>query len=95
MGSFKHPKVYDRMSIESIREIYYDILEELDGRVVFSVSEQRLKAAIIERLLDCATDGTPRDEWKIRVLSSDMVFSSPARFGKGHPSGALRAKSRS
>jgi hypothetical protein len=70
MGSFQHPKVYDPRAIANIREAYYDILEELDTRLVFSISEQRLKATIIERLLDLATDGTPKDEWKARILSS-------------------------
>ena len=70
MGSFRHPKVYDRATIESIRETFHDIMEELDEQLAVSVGEQRLKATVIERLLDLATDGTPQDEWKSQVLSA-------------------------
>ena len=70
MGSFRHPKVYDKETMQSLRETFHDILEEMDDQVSLGVNPHRLKADIVMRLLDLATDGTPQDEWKSKVLSS-------------------------
>jgi hypothetical protein len=71
MGSFRHPKVYDQVTLQSVRDIFYDILEEMDEeQVSLRVNPHRLRADIIERLLAVATDGTPQDEWKTKVLRS-------------------------
>ena len=56
--------------LKGIRETFHEILDELDDQVIFSVSEQRLKAEIIERLLYLATHDTPQQEWKADVLRS-------------------------
>jgi hypothetical protein len=69
MGSFRHPKVYDKETMRSLRDTFYDILEETDDLVSLGVNPHRLKADIVERLLVLATDGTPQDEWKSKVLS--------------------------
>jgi hypothetical protein len=69
MGSFQHPKVYDEEVMRSIRDTFYDILDETDDLVSLGVNPHRLKADIIEQLLALVTDGTPQDEWKSRVLS--------------------------
>ena len=70
MGSFQHPKVYDKEVMRSIRDTFYDILDETDDLVSLGINPHRLKADIIEQLLALVTDGTPQDEWKSRVLGS-------------------------
>ena len=47
-------------------------MDELDEHYLLRVgdSEQRLTAALIERLLALATDGTPEREWKFKILSN-------------------------
>jgi hypothetical protein len=71
MGSFRRPKAFDPVTILSIRETLYDILNELDEQaVVLSVSEKRLKADIIDQLLYLSTHHTPQDEWKAKVLNT-------------------------
>jgi hypothetical protein len=42
----------------------------MDEQVLLQVNAVRLKAAIVERLLELASDDTPKDEWKSKVLSS-------------------------
>jgi hypothetical protein len=51
MGSFRHPKAYDKATMGSLRDTFYEILEETDHLVSLGVSPQRLKADIVERLL--------------------------------------------
>jgi hypothetical protein len=46
-----------------------DALEEQYERPL-SVGEDRLKAAIISRLLTLSADGTPQQDWKSKVLST-------------------------
>ena len=70
MGSFQRPKIYDPALMRSIRATFYDVLDEMDEMVSQGVNPHRLKADIVERLLLLATDGTPQDEWKSKVLSS-------------------------
>lgn len=71
MGSFRHPKVYDPVTLKSVRDVFHAILEELDDQVVvLSISEERLKADIIEQLLALVAHNTPQDEWKEKVLST-------------------------
>ena len=70
MGSFQHPTIYDPRTMQSIRDTFYDVLEEMDDLVALGVNPQRLKADVVERLMALATDGTPQDEWKSKVLSS-------------------------
>jgi hypothetical protein len=70
MGSFQHPKVYDKATMGSLRDTFYDVLEETEDLISLGVNPQRLKADIVERLLVLATDGTPQDEWKSKVLRS-------------------------
>jgi len=70
MGSFQHPRVYGPIKVKSIRDVYREILDEIDQLYVFPVTNQNLKATIIERILICALEGTPQDEWKSKVLSS-------------------------
>jgi hypothetical protein len=70
MGSFRHPKAHDKATMGSLRDTFYEILEETDDLVSLGVSPQRLKADIVERLLVLATDGTPQNQWKSKVLSS-------------------------
>jgi hypothetical protein len=72
MGSFRHPKVYDSATVEIIRHKFHEIMDELDEHYLLRVgdSEQRLTAALIERLLALATDGTPEREWKFKILSN-------------------------
>ena len=68
MGSFRHPKVFDPVTIKSIRDTFHDIMEELDEQVVFRVDEQRLKADIIERAIGVHQDLTvlARNLFKLR-----------------------------
>lgn len=63
MGSFRHPKVFDPTTLESIRDTFHDIVRELEEQEVLLVggSDQRLKATIVEQLLELVTDGTPPD----------------------------------
>jgi hypothetical protein len=56
--------------LQRLRETFYDVLDETDDLVSLGVNPHRLKADIVERLLVLATDGTPQDEWKSKVLSS-------------------------
>ena len=70
MGSFRHPKVYDSVTMRSMRATFYDILEEMDDQFLLSADPRRLKADIVERLLVLAIDGTPQNEWKEKVLRS-------------------------
>jgi hypothetical protein len=70
MGSFRHPKTYDTVTLQSVRETFHAIMDELDELYVFPVTNRNMKAAIIERLLYFATHDTPQDEWKAAVLSS-------------------------
>ena len=68
MGSIKYRKPRDRIVLGNIRETFHEIMEGLDPQVASSVRGQRLKGAIIEELIDLASDGTPRDAWKAEVL---------------------------
>jgi hypothetical protein len=70
MASFRHPKVYDPATMRSIRDTFYDVLDDMDEMVSLGVNPHRLKADIVERLILLATDGTPQDEWKSKVLGS-------------------------
>jgi hypothetical protein len=70
MGSFRHPKLYDQVTLQSVRDTFYDILEEMDEQVSTPVNPHRLKADIVQRLLDLASNGTPQEEWKAKVLST-------------------------
>jgi hypothetical protein len=70
MGSFRHPKVYDKATMRSLRETFYEILDETDDLVSLGVNPHRLKADIVQQLLDLVTAGTPQNEWKSKVLSS-------------------------
>jgi hypothetical protein len=70
MASFRHPKVYDPATMRSIRDTFYDVLDDMDEMVSLGVNPHRLKADIVERLILLATDGTPQDEWKSKVLDS-------------------------
>jgi hypothetical protein len=70
MGSYRHPKIYDRVTLQKLRDVFYDILDEMDEQVLLQVNAVRLKAEIVERLLELASNDTPKDEWKSKVLSS-------------------------
>jgi hypothetical protein len=72
MGSFRHPRVYDRKTVESVRDTFHEIMDELNEHYLLRAdeSEQRVKAALIERLLALANDGTPKPEWKFKILSN-------------------------
>jgi hypothetical protein len=70
MGSFRHPQVYDSVTRNSIRATFYDIMEALDGQGQSVLTQKSLKADIIEQLVFLAMDGTPEDEWKLKVLSN-------------------------
>ena len=68
MGSIKYRRPQDHIVLGHIRETFRDILEELGPAVASSARGQRLKAAIIEELIDLASDGKPQDAWKVEVL---------------------------
>ena len=68
MGSIKYRKPQDRVVLGNIRQTFQDLLKELDPAVASSDRGQRLKAAIIEELIDLASDGKPQDAWKVEVL---------------------------
>jgi hypothetical protein len=70
MGSFRHPKVYEPVLLQSIRATFYDIMEALDGQGHGVLTQKSLKANIIEQLLFLAMEDTPQNEWKAKVLSS-------------------------
>jgi hypothetical protein len=72
MGSFNHPKVYDRSTIENVRSAFHEIMDDLNEHYLLRDydSEQRMKAALIERLLALATNGTPEREWKFKIMSN-------------------------
>ena len=72
MGSFRHPQVYDPITVQSVRNSFHEIMDVLNEHYLLRVgdSEQRLKAALVERLLSFATDGTPEQEWKFKILSN-------------------------
>ena len=71
MGS-GHPKIFDPIAIERMRASFHEILDALEEQYErpLSVGEDRLKAAIISRLLTLAADGTPQQDWKSKVLST-------------------------
>jgi hypothetical protein len=71
MGS-GHPKIFDPIAIERMRASFHEILDALEEQYErpLSVGEDRLKAAIISRLLTLAADGTPQRDWKSKVLST-------------------------
>jgi hypothetical protein len=48
MGSFQHPKVYDKATMQNLRATFYDILDETDDLVSLGVNPQRLKADVVE-----------------------------------------------
>ena len=72
MGSFRHPHVYDLVTVQSVRNSFHEIMAVLNEHYLLRVgdSEERLKAALIDRLLAFATDGTPEREWKLKILSN-------------------------
>jgi hypothetical protein len=69
MGS-GHPKIFDPIAIERMRASFHEILDAQQYERPLSVGEDRLKAAIISRLLTLAADGTPQQDWKSKVLST-------------------------
>jgi len=71
MGS-GNPKIFDPIAIERMRASFHEILDALEEQYErpLSVGEDRLKAAIISRLLTLAADGTPQRDWKSKVLST-------------------------
>ena len=71
MGSFRHPQVYDPITVQSVRNSFHQIMDVLNEHYLLRVgeSEQRLKAALVERLL-ARIDGTPEQEWKFKILSN-------------------------
>ena len=72
MGSFRHPKIYDPGTVKSVRESFHEIMDVLNKHYMRRVgdSDERLKAALIERLFALATDGTPERKWKLKILSN-------------------------
>jgi uncharacterized protein (UPF0262 family) len=72
MGSFRHPKVYDPATVKSVRESFHEIMDVLNEHYIRRAddSDERLKAALIERLLALAIDGTPERQWKRKILSN-------------------------
>jgi hypothetical protein len=32
MGSFRHPQIYDPVTLQSVRDTFYDILDEIDEK---------------------------------------------------------------
>ena len=72
MGSFRHPQIYDPVTLQSVRNSFHEIMAVLNEHYLLRVgdSEERLKAALIDRLLAFATDGTPEREWKLKILSN-------------------------
>ena len=72
MGSFTHPQVYDPITVQSVRNSFHEIMDVLNEHYLLRVgdSEQKLKAALIKRLLALATDGTPERDWKFKILSN-------------------------
>ena len=70
MGSFRHPKIYDTVTLQGVRDTFHEIMDELDLLYVFPVTNRNMKATIIERLLYLATHDTPPDQWKAKVLST-------------------------
>jgi hypothetical protein len=68
MGSIKYRKPRDRVVLANIRETFHDIMGELDPLGTSTLRAQRLQGAIIEELIDLASDGTPQDAWKASVL---------------------------
>jgi hypothetical protein len=69
---FTFPKIFDPIAIERMRASFHEILDALEEQYErpLSVGEDRLKAAIISRLLTLAADGTPQRDWKSKVLST-------------------------
>ena len=69
---FTFPKIFDPIAIERMRASFHEILDALEEQYErpLSVGEDRLKAAIISRLLTLAADGTPQQDWKSKVLST-------------------------
>jgi hypothetical protein len=72
MGSLRHPKLFDPVTIESVRDVFHDVLHDLKEHdaLLISAHEQALKAEIIERLLELVNQGTPQHEWKAQVLAT-------------------------
>ena len=72
MGSFRHSHVYDPVKVKSVRNSFNEIMDVLNEHYLLRAgdSEERLKAALIDRLLAFATDGTPEREWKLKILSN-------------------------
>ena len=72
MGSFRHSHVYDPVKVKSVRNSFHEIMDVLNEHYLLRVgdSEQRLKAALVKRLIALATEGTPEREWKFKILSN-------------------------
>jgi hypothetical protein len=72
MGSVRHPKLYDPVIVESVRDAFHEIMDELNEHYLLrdGDSDERMKAELIKRLLALATDGTPAREWKFKILSN-------------------------
>ena len=72
MGSFRHPQVYDPVTVQSVRNSFHEIMDVLNEHYLLRVGdcEQRLKAALVTRLLALAAEGTPEQEWKFKILSN-------------------------
>ena len=68
MGSVKYRKPQDRIVLGCIRKTFHDLMEELEGSEALSIGDQKLRIAIIEELIDLASDGTPQEAWKAEVL---------------------------
>lgn len=61
MGSIKYRRPQDRIVLGNIRQTFHDIVEELDPLIASSARGQRLKSAIIEELIDLASNGKPHE----------------------------------
>jgi hypothetical protein len=72
MGSLRHPNSFNLALARRVRTTYYEILDALEARYkrTIGVDEARLKAAIINRLMDLVASDIPYSDWKAKVLSS-------------------------
>ena len=72
MGPARHPGFLDVDAMERVRAAFYEIMDALQGQDVFrpAVSDEELRAKIIQKLLELAKDGTPAQNWTSKVISS-------------------------
>ena len=84
MGSINHPRLYDPAAMASIKAAFYEVWMALEAQHAVDRKDgaTELKATIIRRLMDLASNGTTHpEEMKAEVLKMSTRLASPKSNG--------------